>query len=89
MAEVNVRALNVAVWSLEYATAHLEKQGRGEEAKRLAAVCGVQVFTIGELLAVLVLTLHAPGDVGQVQEIALNLAGFRRGTRVFTAKKVA
>lgn len=84
--KVDTRALKAAIWCLEKATSALEELGHRDEARRLADVCGVQAFTVGELLAVITLALYRGQTRPVADEIALKLAEFRRGQRVFAAK---
>lgn len=87
MAEINTRALKAALWSLVKAQEALEALGHRDESKRLGDMCAVQVFTVGELLAVITLSLYRGQTRATAEEIALTLAEFKRSQRVFVAKK--
>lgn len=85
--KIDTRALKAGIWCLDKAVKELRELGHRDEAKRLVDICGVQVFTVGELLAVCILALYRGQCHLAREEIALTLARFRRNQHVFEAKR--
>lgn len=87
---INMPALKAATWALDYATSHLIRTGRARQAERMYAMCGVQVFTVGEVRAMIFLALDQDGDKEMAEEIDSILRNderFRLTKRVFIDRK--